>query len=136
MFYNARARYTYRNSTIPFCYPEESTRHKWIILYRITEYYELSTTKSIIILCKLCSFLNDDSHVSHCVHVDTSFSRAHSNRATNDIRSCQRFRNRVNQNAVSSSGALCYKRRKAANKINTYSFCSTIHSFRHRNIRC
>ena len=85
MFYNAWARYTYGNSAITFGYTEESTRHKWIIFYRITKNNKFSTTKCIIIFSKVSCLFNDNTHFTYGVHVDTCFRRTNTNRTTNDI---------------------------------------------------
>ena len=85
MFYNTWARYTYGNSAITFGYTEESTCHKWIIFYRITENNELSTTKCIIIFSKVSRLFNDNAHITNCIHVDTCFSGTNTNRTTNDV---------------------------------------------------
>lgn len=127
--YNARTRNTNIDNTVRLASTVKSTSHKWVIFRSITENHKLCCTNAISVLSLLGSSLDDASHLSNSVHIDTCFCAANINRRTDIISNRESLRNTLNKSIVTRSKALMHERRISTDKVYTDSFRRFVESF-------
>ena len=131
VLYHTRTANAYANHLFCLANTVESTSHKRIIPRSISKYYQLGTAQSILITSQLCSSLNDFTHLTHAVHVNTSLSRTQINRGANHISSSQSLWNGINQNLIPIGKALLHQCRKTTNKVYANLLGSLVQSLCH-----
>ena len=96
-FHNTRSTHTDVDDGICLSHTMECSRHKWIIIRCITEYYQLGTAEGILLLGLLCRCLDNFAHQAHRIHVKADAGRAHVDRRADIICLGQRLRNRADE---------------------------------------
>ena len=127
--YYARARNADIDNTVRLTSTVKSTSHKWVIFRSITENNKLCCTNAISVLSFLGSSLDDASHLSNSIHIDTCFCAANINRRTDIISNRESLGNTLNKSIVTRSKALMHERRISTDKVYTDSFRRFVESF-------
>lgn len=108
----------------------ESSRHKGIIIRRVTEHHKLGTSGRIRFLRILCGFQNDFSHQPDGIHIDSRLGRTQVYGAADSFRSGKSHGNGADQKLLRGSHSLGYQSGIAADKVYSHFLGRFIQSVR------
>ena len=117
VLHHARARYADVHLALRLAHAVERARHEGVVLHRVAEHDELGAGHAAAVGGQLGGALDGKAHLAHGVHVDPRARGADAHARADELRLCQRLRDRGDQHAVGLRHTLLHERGKAAEEV-------------------
>ena len=97
----------------------EGTSHEWVVVRSIAEHNELGASQRPLFLGSFSRILDDFSHQTDSIHVDSGLGRTHVDRAADEICLSHCLWDRTDKEFIALAHSLAYNGRVTAEEVDT-----------------